>query len=234
MSIRRSTYFCAGLLGVVAIGYHAARLSGVGVTPPIPLALPLDQLPREFNGWTGKDIEFADNVVRVAAADAYLRRDYRRSNGEAIALYIAFYGSVKDHIPHGPTVCYPCQGWSEELNEMVSVPSEAKRFPELKLRKLVYSKAGARMAVLYWYAANGRQQLDTTWQKFTAALHDLIGGGGAYVFQLMVSAPVAGRDADAFARLEEFARLVFPAVAKHLPDSAADPPPALDRPEAQE
>lgn len=226
MSIRKSTYFYAGLCGVIATAYHAARLSGVGAAPPTPLATPLDQLPRELNDWTGEEIELSESVVRVAGADAYLRRDYRRPNGEAVALYIAFYGSVKDRIPHGPTVCYPYQGWSERLNELISIPSQAEGFPELRLRKLLYSKAGAQMAVLYWYAANGRQQVDTTWQKFTAAFRDLIGGGGAYVLQLMVSAPATGREQDVFARLEDFIRIAFPAVARHLPDSAAATRPA--------
>ncbi len=82
------------------------------------------------------------------------------------------------------------------------------------------------MAVLYWYAANGRQQVDTTWQKFTAAFRDLIGGGGAYVLQLMVSAPATGREQDVFARLEDVIRIAFPAVASHRPDSAAATRPA--------
>ncbi|HPD16894.1 MAG TPA: EpsI family protein [Planctomycetota bacterium] len=234
MSVRRSTCLCAGLLGAVAVGYHAARLGGVGATPPTPLAMPLDQLPRELDGWAGRDIELSESVLRVAAADAYLRRDYKRPNGEAIALYIAFYGSVKDRIPHGPTVCYPYQGWTEELNEMVTLPSEARGFPELRVRRLLYSKAGARMAVLYWYVANGRQQADTTWQKFTAALRDLIGGGGAYVLQLMVSAPATGREGDPFARLQEFTQLAFPAVARHLPDASVVAPLAAGRAKPQD
>ena len=217
MAIRRSTYLCAVLVGVVAVGYHAVRLTGRGATERTRLAIPLDQLPSELNGWTGEDIALSEDVVRTAAADTYLRRDYKRPNGEAVSLYIAFYGSVKDRVPHGPTVCYPYQGWSEELNEMVSMPSDVAAFPELKVRKLLYSKAGSRVAVLYWYAANGKQQVDATWQKFYAALHDLIGGGGAYVFQVMVSAPAAASPDAPFATLERFLTQAFPAIAKHVP-----------------
>jgi len=233
MTIRRSTYLCAALVGVVAVGYHAIRLTVRRAGERTRVAIPLDQLPRELSGWTGEDITLSEDVVRTAAADTYLRRDYKRPNGEAVSLYIAFYGSVKDRVPHGPTVCYPYQGWSEDLNEMVALPSDVEAFPELKVRKLLYSKAGAQIAVLYWYAANGKQQVDAAWQKFHAALSDLIGGGGAYVFQLMVSAPAAGSEQDAFGRLDSFIRVAFPAVAKHLPDalpaSSATPAPPATR-----
>jgi EpsI family protein len=124
---------------------------------------------------------------------------------------------VRDRVPHGPTVCYPYQGWREELNEMIPVPSTAASFPELKVRKLVYAKGDARVAVLYWYAANGKQQVDATRQKFYAALHDLIGQGGAYVFQLMLTTPITSSPEQAFPSLERFLTENFASVAKHLP-----------------
>jgi len=215
----RATYFCAALIALSAVGYHAARLSGRagGPSEPTKLALPLDQLPREMSGWTGRDVPLSDEVIRVAAADAHLNRAYEDGSGTAVSLYIAYYGCVKDRVPHGPTVCYPYQGWREELNEMIAVPSHAAAFPELRARKLVYSKAGARVAVLYWYSANGQQQVGSEWQKFSSALRDLIGQGGAYVFQVMVTTPVVGSTEGAFAPLESFLERSFSAIAMHFP-----------------
>ena len=222
--MRPSVCLCAGIIGLAAIGYHATVLSGraTRVSAPTPLARPLAQLPMTLGDWHGEDVELSPDTVRVAAADACLRRDYRNPQGLPVSLYIAYYGNVKDRVPHGPTVCYPYQGWHEGHNEMIALPTDVPAFPQLAVRKLVYEKADARVAVLYWYAANGQQQADTTWQRFDSAFRDLLGHGGAYVFQVMVTAPVTGSSESAFASLERFLRANFGAIAKHFPRQEAN------------
>jgi EpsI family protein len=215
----RPAYLCGGFLALVAVGYHGARLSGLlgSHSKPARLALPLAELPREANGWVGEDVPLSDEIIRVAGADAHLNRHYKHPGGNGVSLYIAFYGSVKDRIPHGPTVCYPYQGWHEEHNEMITLPSTVPAFSELQVRKLLYEKGGTRVAVLYWYAASGKQQVDPASQKVHAALRELIGHGGAYVFQVMVTAPVAASPEAPFATLERFLTQTFPAIAQHFP-----------------
>ena len=217
--MRWSVYLCAGIIGLAAIGYHAAILSGrVGsAAVPTPLALPLDQLPMTLGEWTGADVKLSDAIIRVAGADTHLHRDYRDSQGHVLSLYIPYYGSVKDRIPHGPNVCYPYQGWRTELDELISLPTQVPNFPELKVRKLIYEKADSRVAILYWYSANGIQQADYTRQRIDSVFRDLVGHGGAYVFQIMVSAPFAGSSEGAFARLDRFLRQNFGAIARHFP-----------------
>jgi EpsI family protein len=217
----RAIYLCAALIALSAAAYHGLRLSGTaghGMEPTKP-ARPLAQLPRELNGWVGEDVELAPDIVRVAGADDYLRRDYKDRDGNTVSLYIAFYGSVTDHVPHGPTVCYPSQGWHTAHDEMIAIPTTASDFESLQTRKLCYERDGARVAVLYWYAANGKQQVDPTLQKFHAALRDLIGHGGAYVFQVMLTAPVGDSAERPYASLERFLGDAFGAIAAHLPSN---------------
>jgi len=220
----RATYLCAALIALSAGAYHGLRLSGIAGAGPEPtsLARPLDELPTELNGWVGEDVELSANVVRVAGADDYLRRDYRDGDRNTVSLYIAFYGSVTDRVPHGPTVCYPSQGWRTDHDEMIVVRTAVEGFESLKTRKLRYERDGARVAVLYWYAANGIQQVDPTLQKLSAAFRDLMGRGGAYVFQVMVTVPTAGSSDEAFTSLERFLGDAFAAVASHFPANVQD------------
>jgi len=223
--MRRSVYLCAGVLALAAVGYHWVVLSGraAAAAKPTNLAIPLDQLPAQLNDWAGNDAALPENVVRVSAADAYLRRDYVDGEGNRVSLYIAYYGSVKDRVPHGPTVCYPYQGWQTQHDEMITLPSDTPEYPELEARKLLYEKNLSQVAVLYWYAANGKQQAAVEWQKFDSALRELIGQGGAYVFQIMVTAPVTVSRQRAFARLEGFLSQNFSAIAQHFPRDDQDP-----------
>ena len=220
----RRTYLCAGLIALAAVSYHGLRLSGRvgGPTKPTKLARPLKRLPYELDGWVGEDVELSANVVSVAGADDYLRRDYRDGDGNTVSLYIAFYGSVTDRVPHGPTVCYPSQGWRTDHDEMIAVRTAVEGFESLKTRKLRYEREGARVAVLYWYAANGIQQVDPTLQKLSAAFRDLTGRGGAHVFQVMVTAPTAGSPDEAFTSLDRFLGDAFAAIASHFPANVHD------------
>jgi EpsI family protein len=214
-------YLCAGLTTVAAAGYHGLRLSGhaAAARPPTALAQPLALLPMVIHGWQGNDIVLSDEIIRCAGADDHLRRDYAGTDGATVSLYIAFYGSVRDHVPHGPNVCYPSQGWAEEHDEMLELPSEVPAFGTLHVRKLQFARDGARVAVLYWYAANGRQQVGAARQKLDAALRDLL-GGGAYVFQVMVTCPIARSPAEAFGAARSFLTAAFPHIAAHFPGAA--------------
>ena len=214
--MRRATYLCASMIAVAALGYHWLRLARPA-PGPARLARPLEHLPMTLGTWVGEDVQLSANVIRVAAADDHLRRDYEDPAGSRVSLYIAFYGNVKDRVPHGPTVCYPSQGWETKLSEMIALSTPVPRFAELRVRKLVYEREGSRVAVLYWYAANGKQQIASTWQKIDSALRELIGQGGAYVIQVMVTAPVTGHREAAFEPLERFLSRNFAAVAEHFP-----------------
>ena len=50
---------CAATLWLSAIGYYAVKATGHGTEAgeSVKLAIPLDRLPKQLNGWTGGDVE---------------------------------------------------------------------------------------------------------------------------------------------------------------------------------
>jgi EpsI family protein len=218
----RSVYACAALVGVVAVCHHAIWLFGRAgsAARPTPLAAPLEEFPAKLDGWVGEDIRLPDAIVENAGADTYLRRDYVSPGGGRVSLYVAFYGNVLDSIPHGPVICYPSAGWATARDEVTTFDTKVPGLETLRVQKLLYEKDFSRVAVLYWYSVNGEQMAETQRVRYDAARRKLLGLGGAYVLQVMVSTPVAVSGEAAFGLLESFLGRSFPQVARHLPRPA--------------
>ena len=216
--VAKRTSLCAGVIAIAAIAYYLIGFAGVGKGSgkPTSLSEPLERLPMELNGWVGEDVRLPDEVVLIAGADTYLRRDYSSRSGRA-SLYVAYYGNVHDAVPHGPTICYPSAGWATRKSELLALPSKTPGLGELQVQKLLYERDFAQVAVLYWYAANREQQAGTQWLRYDAARRKLLGLGGAYVVQVMVSTPVAISEERAFALIERFWRDSFDSIARHFP-----------------
>jgi EpsI family protein len=162
-------------------------------------------------------------VVENAGADTSMRRDYVDSGGNRAALYIAFYGNVQDAVPHGPTICYPSGGWATRHDEVIALPTLTPGLERLQVQKLLYEKDFSQVAVLYWYAANGEQQAGIQWLRHDSARRRLLGLGGAYVIQVMVSAPVTLSSDSSFSVVERFLRQNLDAIAKHFPPQGKRP-----------
>jgi len=221
MGISRNAKLCAAVIVLAALGYHSAARWGRARRRAVPtsLALPLDRLPLQLNGWSGKDVALSDDIIANAGADSHLRRDYTDDVGQRVSLYVAFYANVHDNVPHGPVICYPSGGWATQVDEAITLPTKWPGTEQLKVRKLLYEKDFSQVAVLYWYAANGEQLAGEQWLRHDSARRRLLGLGGAYVIQVMVSAPVVLSQERAFAALDRFLVRNFDVLAKHFPQS---------------
>jgi EpsI family protein len=122
----------------------------------IPARAPLSSFPREFEGWTSRDISFDEQTLDVLGPGDFMERRYSEINGDApIDLFIAYFPSQRAGATiHSPKNCLPGSGWFPVQADRITidVPGHAP-FPA---NRYLIAKGDARELVLYWYWAHDR------------------------------------------------------------------------------
>lgn len=136
----------AALLIALA-GFYAGNLraggSGAIAAPP------LERLPRHLDAWWGEDLPANEAAVTVLAADALLHRCYRRADGSAVWLFVAYYGQQQLNAQiHSPRNCLPGGGW-----QIASLEREAEAGLPMSHMRIRREEHGQE--VYYWF---GTQQ----------------------------------------------------------------------------
>ena len=140
--------------GMLAIG--CLLLLSVGRQHDMPLARPLDEIPRTILGRQAIDRTIGDEERRLAGMDAYMLRWYAFP-GDSLAdfsTYVGYYQSQSQgQTIHSPKNCLPGAGW--EALEAGDRELELAGRPVVVNRYLL-SNAGERALVYYWYQGRGR------------------------------------------------------------------------------
>ena len=121
----------------------------------------------------GQDLPLAPEVIKVAAVDDYLNRQYRSRQG-SIGLYVGYYQSQRQgEALHSPLFCLPGIGWQP-------VTTSASTSPQLTVPPVVNAlgrRAWTRpAAVLYWYQTLTRVTASEYWRKLFL-MHDAFSAG---------------------------------------------------------
>jgi len=75
--------------------------------PAAPDTQALSQFPSTIGSWTGTDSPLDQDVLKTAAVDDYLNRNYRSDKAE-LGLYVGYYKSQrKGEALHSPLQCLP-------------------------------------------------------------------------------------------------------------------------------
>ena len=154
----------------------------------LPLRGTLSNIPFSLGEWYGRTVELDQAVLRSAAADQFIRRDYFNAAGGSIALYVTYYAGLQRNIPHGPTVCYPMAGWKTVENRLIAAADG-------NCQLLVFEKELDRQLVLYWHYVNGVRLADASWTRVCFATGILTGARGSVV-QVQLATPAMGYNAD--------------------------------------
>ncbi len=120
----------------------------------VTLALPLESIPTEIDGWhgTGGRAPSAE-VVRQLKATSYLLRAYRRE-GRTLGLFIAFYSNQRaGENMHSPKNCIPGNGWVIWDQATVLVPVNRR---SVRVNKYLVQYGSDRALLLYWYQSRRR------------------------------------------------------------------------------
>jgi EpsI family protein len=136
---------------------------------PVLVALNLDRLPAEINGLYGREDHFSKAIYDELNADQHIYRHYTSPNGEAVHLYIGYYGTAKGgRTGHNPRGCLPGQGWAIIQTEKIIVASEMARSvmdDAPKVNKIIAKHTRGFLIMYHWYQTRGRKVLDSGVQQ---------------------------------------------------------------------
>jgi len=136
---------------------QAAAYYGASRPEPVPLSKPLDQFPIDTGAWRiVRELVIDAETKDVLRADDYLARDYARSPGEAVNLFVAYFKSQRSgQTPHSPKNCLPGSGWVWTDSNTVRVTVAGRAAP-LEINRYIVSKGENKAVVLYWYQSRDR------------------------------------------------------------------------------
>jgi EpsI family protein len=176
---------------------------------------PLREFPSEIGFAQSADRPFETQVVKAIGADDYTNRRYTGSS-LPIELYIGYYKDQRtgDRI-HSPKNCLPGSGWdpihsaSIEIGSMDGTP--------VVVNALLVAQGVKRDMVLYWYQSHGRIIASEYSAKFWL-IADALNNRSADGAIVRIWTTASDGEANSQARAVEFARHVYPQVARFLPD----------------
>jgi EpsI family protein len=176
---------------------------------------PLREFPSDIGFSHSEDRPFENQVVRAIGADDYINRIYVGSN-LPIELYIGYYKDQRtgDRI-HSPKNCLPGSGWAPVHSTRIQI-GNVDGAPVV-VNGFLVAQGAKRDMVLYWYQSHGRIIASEYHAKFwlvADALNNRTADGA--IVRIWTTA--ADGEPTSQARAVEFARRVYPQVAKFLPD----------------
>lgn len=177
----------------------------------------LTAFPLALEAWRASEGRLDTQVEVGLGVDDYLLADFRRSPGEAVNFYVAYYGSQrKGASPHSPQVCIPGGGWL--ISSLDRVGLDLAGTVGFEVNRVIISRGGQRQLVYYWFEQRGRRIASEYWMKWYLLVDALLRNrsDGALV---RVTTPIGSFESvqDAERRLTEFARLAVPRLAVHVP-----------------
>ena len=125
---------------------------------PVPLPIPLDEIPLKVGHWKGKDVPIPINIQRSAGNDDFVNRLYvNESSNEWVNIYIAYTARPRTMLGHRPQVCYPASGWVHDSTNKTQIIS--KRSVGIPCLIHIFHTPAPQFEqriVLNYYIVNGR------------------------------------------------------------------------------
>ena len=192
--------------------------SVLGSQQRVPLRAPLDAVvPKEIEGYHGRDVPLAGAERRVAGVTSYLQRVYAtptRNPLEFFTIYIGYYDTQSQgKTIHSPRNCLPGSGWEALTSQSVSIPTAAGR---VRVNRYLLQRGAQRALVLYWYQGRGRVEANEYLVK-RDLLRDAALKHRTEEALVRVMVPVTGRDDAAFVLAARVASTLVSAAAAALP-----------------
>lgn len=199
---------------ILGVGVVAAMTVG-GRQEIIPPRTGFESYPLIIDGWRGHSGTLETIVLDELKLDDYILADYRKSDGQAVNFYVAYYGSQRSGAAaHSPRSCLPGGGWRVESHTKVKLGAEG-----ILVNRFVISKGEYRQLVYYWFKQRDRIVANEfavkwylLWDALTRNRTD-----GALVRLTTQIAP--GEDLErGDERLREFSALAIPQLTAYVPD----------------
>jgi exosortase D (VPLPA-CTERM-specific) len=172
--------------------------------------------PIRLGQWQGYTSTLDPRIEHIVAAEDYMLSDYRKSDGKAVNLYMAYYASQqKGESPHSPLICIPGDGW---IITRLARTTYGNSNIEQPLNRALIERDGIKQVVYYWYEERGRRIASEYWSKWYL-LSDAITqnrSDGALV-RLITTIFPGETERDADGRLMSFMQELLPNLGSYLP-----------------
>ena len=204
----------ASMLLLCAAGLAVFHISGRSeIIPDRPRFV---AFPEQIGPWQGHAILLAPEMERVVRPDDYLFSDYKRSDGQVVNFYVAYYASQrKNDKPHSPSECIPATGWNVTNFERTSYVGSGVKLP---LNRVVIEKNSIKQLVYYWFNERGRKVANEYLAKWYLHADAIVMNrtDGALV-RLVTQIRGNETEQDADQRLQAFMRDAVPILSDYLP-----------------
>jgi len=205
---------CLFLLALIGIYIHQ-----MSPGQPVPTIRPLSEFPYQIGDWRGTPVPLPLRVREILGVDDYISREYRKSEGQVIELYVGYYAcQEQDKLIHSPNNCFLGSGWQPVGGGIESlVLTEGTTQRVIPVRQLYLRKGLDELLVLYWYQTGDRYLTSDYYLKLQLIWGALISGKTNAAF-IRFSAPVNNGDLRYTLALEkDFIQLVIPVLDHFLP-----------------
>lgn len=123
----------------------------------IPDRHDFNEFPAAIGEWQGSREKIEKNVLDVLKLDDYIMANYRRSNGETVNFYSAYYQSQRGGASaHSPRSCIPGGGWQIKDFQTTTLSSIEVAGAPLTVNRLLIKKGDYGQLVYYWFQQRGR------------------------------------------------------------------------------
>lgn len=145
----------AGWWPSVVLGAGCLLNLSIQAQRAMPLAAPLDELPRELAGHTASDLAIAPEEARVAGASSSVHRLYVRDSS-AFTVYVGYYDRQRQgKTIHSPKNCLPGGGWEPLESRRETLEGETS---PIRVNRFVIANRNQQALVYYWYQGRGRTE----------------------------------------------------------------------------
>jgi len=210
--------FRSAVLIVLFAGAFAVR-SGLDSPRVMKNAEPLSQFPSALGQWQGRDLPLEPDVIKVAAVNDYLNRQYQTSDA-GLGLYIGYYQSQRQgEALHSPLFCLPGAGWQPVKTEITDLQIPGEAAGGRKVNALIVERGLDRLLVLYWYQTFGRV-IASEYSRKLFLMQDALFSGRTDVALIRITTAIRSRDARAETNsldvARPFAEMILPQVQQRL------------------
>jgi EpsI family protein len=207
---------CVLLVGVGAFAWWLQLRPALGVD-----ASALAALPAQIGDFSSRDVPLEAAEEAELRADLNLQRLYLDPNGDAVWLYIGYYGTARGGRPeHTPRGCYTGAGWGIASTRVL----DADPATGLRVNEYVVERDGEHQLVLFWYRSHRKTGLLGGLDQNLDRLLGRLSQGRADGALIRLSTAIeAGDEAAARSRLLALAARLDPLLAARWPEERPTP-----------
>ena len=191
---------------------------GIEFRTKVPISKSLDQFPLQVGKWIGTRQGMEQRFVDRLGLSDYVIIDFRNPTSEAINFYVAYYESQrKGESIHSPGTCLPGSGWIFREAGTITFSTPGRSPGSMKVNRSYMEKMGSKQLSYYWFPQRGRI-LNNAYQLKMYAFWDALTKQRTDGALVRLITPVSESEElkQADARLQEFTRLIVPALEEYI------------------